>query len=147
MKVLSDITVKAGLESLDEIMKSVIGSARQWGLAGVGLFAAELATEEAVVNVFNHAYPGGEGKVRLRCLGEMERFVIEVTDWGVPFDATAMPAPDLISPLEERPAGGRGIYLIKKMTDEMRYTREDGKNVLRLFIRKESTSRKQADAH
>ena len=146
MKVLADITVPARLESLEGLVKSATGSALQWGLAGEGLFAVELATEEAVVNVFNYAYPHGEGKVRLRCMEEGDRFVIEVTDWGVPFDATAMPAPDLTSPLAERPVGGRGIYLIKKMTDEMRYTREDGQNVLRLYIREERTSRKQADA-
>jgi anti-sigma regulatory factor (Ser/Thr protein kinase) len=69
-----------------------------------------------------------------------DRFVIEVTDWGIPFDATALPDPDVTRPLEKRPVGGLGIYLIKKMTDEMSYTREDGQNVLRLFIRKEGTS-------
>jgi len=138
MKVLADITVPAKVESLAELVKSATGSALQWGLAGEGLFAAELVTEEAVVNVCKYAYSDGEGKVRLRCMGEGDRFVIEVTDWGGPFDATAVPDPDLA--LEERPVGGLGIYLIKKMTDEMRYTREDGRNVLRLFISKERTS-------
>ncbi len=146
MNILDDITVPARLESLEVLVKSATGSALKWGISGGGLYAVELATEEAVVNVFNYAYPEGKGKVRLRCMGEGDRFVIEVTDWGVPFDATAMPSPDLTSPLAERPVGGRGIYLIKKMTDEMRYTREDGQNILRLFIRKERTSRKQADA-
>lgn len=140
MKVLADITVPARLESLEGLVKSATGSALQWGLAGEGLFAVELATEEAVVNVFKYAYRHGEGKVRLRCMGEGDRFVIEVTDWGVPFDATTMPAPDVTRPLEERTVGGLGIYLIKRMTDEMRYTREDGRNVLRLFIGKERTS-------
>jgi len=137
MKVLADITAPARLESLAELVTSVTGSALQWGLEGEGLFSVELATEEAVVNVFKYAYRHGEGKVRLRCMEDGDRFVIEVTDWGVPFDATALPDPDLT--LEERPVGGLGIYLIKKMTDEMRYTREDGRNILRLFIRKEGT--------
>ena len=138
MKVLADITVPARVESLAWVVKSATGSALQWGLKGEGLFAVELATEEAVVNVFKYAYPHGEGKIRLRCMEDGDRFVIEVTDWGVPFDATVLPDPDLT--LEERPVGGLGIYLIKKMTDEMRYTREDGRNILRLFIRKERTS-------
>jgi len=138
MKVLTDMTVPATLESLDGLVKSATGSALQWGLKGGGLLAVELATEEAVVNVFNYAYPHGEGKVCLRCMGEGDRFVIEVTDWGVPFDATALPDPNVTSPLEERPVGGLGIYLIKKMTDEMKYTREDGRNVLRLYIRKDT---------
>ncbi len=140
MTVLADITVPARLESLEGLVKSATGSALQCGLAGESLYAVELATEESVVNVFKYAYPQGEGKVRLRCMRDGDRFVIEVTDWGVPFDATAQPAPDVTSPLEERPAGGRGIYLIKKMTDEMRYTREDGRNILSLFIRKKGTS-------
>ena len=140
MKILADITVPAKLESLEGLVKSATASALQWGLAGEGLFAVELVTEETVVNVFNYAYPQGEGKVRLRCMEDGDRFVIEVTDWGVPFDATVQPDPDMTSPLEKRPVGGRGIYLIKKMTDEMSYTHEDGRNVLKLFIRKERTS-------
>jgi len=140
MKVLADITVPARLESLEGLVKSATGSALQWGLEGESLFAVELVTEEAVVNVFKYAYLHGKGTVRLRCLGDGDRFVIEVTDWGVPFDATAQPDPDVTSPLEERPLGGRGIYLIKKMTDGMRYTREDGRNILSLFIRNKGTS-------
>ncbi len=135
MKVLADITVPARLESLEGLVKSATGSALQCGLAGESLYAVELATEEAVVNVFKYAYPHGEGKVRLRCMGDGDGFIIEVTDWGGPFDATAQPAPDVTSPLEERPVGGRGIYLIKKMTDEMRYTRKDRQNILSLIIR------------
>jgi len=139
MKVLTDITVPARLESIEGLVKSAAGSALQCGLAGEGLFAVELATEEAVVNVFKYAYPHGEGKIRLRCMEDGDRFVIEVTDWGVPFDATALPDPDVT--LEERPVGGLGVYLIKKMTDEMRYTREDGQNILSLIIKKKRTSR------
>ena len=141
MKVLVDITVTARLESLEGLVKSATESALQCGLKEEGLFAVQLVTEEAVVNILKYAYHNTEGRVRLRCLDAGDRFVIEVTDWGVPFDATAQPAPDVNKPLEERPVGGLGIYLIKKMSDEMRYTREDGQNILRLFIRKERTPR------
>src|SRR5512139_4105136 len=108
MKVLAEITVPARLESLEGLVKSAVGSALQCGLAGESLFAAELATEEAAVNIFRYAYCQGEGKVRLRCMEDEESFVIEVTDWGVPFDATALPDPDVTSPLEKRPVGGLG---------------------------------------
>src|SRR5512135_2621200 len=124
MKVLADMTVPATLESLEGLVKSATGSALQWGLAGEGLFAVELATEEAVVNVFRYAYPHGEGKVRLRCMGQGDRFVIEVTDWGVPFDATGQPEPDVTSPLERRPVGGLGIHLMRNITDGISYKHE-----------------------
>ena len=141
MEVLADIIVPATLGNLEGLVKSATESALKYGLAGESLFAVELVTEEAVVNVFNYAYPQTEGKIRLRCMGDRDRFVIEVTDWGVPFDATVQPDLDVTSPLEERPVGGRGIYLIKRMTDKMRYTREDGRNILSLFIRKKGTSK------
>lgn len=140
MKVLADITVPARMESLEGLVKSATESALRCGFAGESLYAVELVTEEAVVNVFKYAYHQGEGKVRLRCMEDVDRFVIEVTDWGVPFDATALSDPDVTSPLEERPVGGLGIHLIKKMSDEMRYTREDRQNILRFFIRKEGIS-------
>lgn len=140
MKVLADLTVPARLESLEGLVKSATESALRCGFTGESLYAVELVTEEAVVNVFKYAYHHAEGKVRLRCMEDVDRFVIEVTDWGVPFDATALSDPDVTSPLEERPVGGLGIHLIKKMTEEMRYTREDRQNILRFFIRKEGIS-------
>ncbi len=140
MKVLADITVPARLESLEGLVKSATGSALQSGLAGEGLYAVELATEEALVNVFKYAYPEGEGKVRLRCMEGGDRFVIEVTDWGIPFDTTAQPDLDVTASLERRPVGGLGIHLMKNMTDEISYKREDGQNTLRILIRKKGTS-------
>lgn len=139
MRILADITVPARLESLAGLVKSATASALQYGLEGEHLFAVELVTEEAVVNVFKYAYPHEDGRVRLRCLGEAERFIIEVSDWGLPFDVTAVPDPDITVPIEDRQVGGLGIYLIKRMTDHMSYTREDGRNILRLFISKKST--------
>jgi serine/threonine-protein kinase RsbW len=140
MKVLAEITVTARLESLEGLVKSATESALRCGFAGESLYAVELVTEDAVINVFKYAYHQGEGKVRLRCMEAGDRFVIEVTDWGVPFDATTMSAPDVTSPLAERPVGGLGIHLMRKMTDKISYRREDGQNILRLFIRKEGTS-------
>lgn len=137
MKVLSDITVPARGESLEGLKAAVMESARDWGLGQEGLFCVELVTEEAVVNIFNYAYPQGEGNIRLRCMDEGDRFVIEVIDWGVPFDVTTMPEPDVTGPLDRRPVGGLGIHFIRKMTDEVRYMREGGCNVLSLFLRKE----------
>jgi serine/threonine-protein kinase RsbW len=136
MEVLADIIVPAKMEGLKGLVKAATESALQFGLAGESLFAVELVTEEALVNVFNYAYPQTEGNLHLRCMGDGDRFIIEVTDWGVPFDATVQPDPDVTSPLEERPIGGYGIYLIKKMTDEMRYSRDDGRNILSLLIKK-----------
>ena len=58
--------------------------------------------------------------------------VAEVEDDGTPFNPLDVPAPDVTRPIEDRPIGGLGIHLTKKMVDGIDYSLRDGKNVLRL---------------
>ena len=60
--------------------------------------------------------------------------VFVLTDAGIAFDPTQVPAADVNLSLEERPIGGLGIFLIRKIMDEVSYQRMDGKN--RLCMRK-----------
>ena len=46
------------------------------------------------------------------------------------------PEPDPTALLEARSIGGLGIYLIKKMVDDMSYRREAGRNHLTLVVRR-----------
>ncbi|NJM91113.1 MAG: ATP-binding protein [Myxococcales bacterium] len=43
--------------------------------------------------------------------------VVELKDYGVPFDLNAVPAPDL----DQLPEGGMGIHIARTMLDEMAY--------------------------
>jgi anti-sigma regulatory factor (Ser/Thr protein kinase) len=53
-----------------------------------------------------------------------------------PFDPTRVPDPDLTLPLEERPLGGLGIYLIRQSVDKMVYRAvPEGGNELTLVKR------------
>ena len=54
--------------------------------------------------------------------------MVVVTDDGKPFNPLESPEPDTSLPVEERPIGGLGIYLLRKMFDQMDYARTDGKN-------------------
>lgn len=55
-------------------------------------------------------------------------------DDGTPWDPLAHADPDVTLSAEERPIGGLGLLMVKRMTDDVRYSREDGTNVLRLRI-------------
>lgn len=91
-----------------------------------------LAAEEAVVNVMNYAYPPGtkgDIEVSSRIAGNTVTLVIR--DSGVPFDPTAKADADTTLTAEERPIGGLGIYLVRRLMDSIAYERTaDGKNVL-----------------
>lgn len=91
-----------------------------------------IAVEEIFVNIANYAY--GEEKGQL-CLGiDTNGGIAEIrfTDWGVPFDPTARPDPDITLPAEKRKIGGLGIFMVRKYMDEVAYQHLDGKNILTL---------------
>jgi anti-sigma regulatory factor (Ser/Thr protein kinase) len=68
---------------------------------------------------------------------ENNRLIIEISDSGIPFDITKKADPDINASTEVREIGGLGIFLIKKMMDEVRYRREEGRNILDLIVTKE----------
>ena len=61
---------------------------------------------------------------------EKNQLKLKITDDGNPFDPTQAPKPDLKSDLEHRKIGGLGIYLIKNMMNDIKYSSENGKNTL-----------------
>ena len=77
-----------------------------------------LATEEAVTNIIVHAYCGGTGgRIELRVTPTRVGLEVAVEDEGEPFAGDEVVPPD---PAEIRP-GGRGVFLIRKLMDEVRY--------------------------
>ena len=96
-----------------------------------------LALEEAVSNVMLYAYPGrNDGKVFVEFAKvkdeQGEKLIFTISDSGIPFDPTAKPEADITLSAEERAIGGLGIHLVRKLMDEIRYERQDEKNILTL---------------
>ena len=98
------------------------------------VMSLNLALEEALVNVIQYAYPDGvKGNVVLRAHWDKQSqdavtFVLE--DKGKAFDPTQVREADVTLGVEERPIGGLGIFLIRKLMDEVSYQRKDDKNLL-----------------
>jgi len=131
-----ELRLPAVIGSLPRLMDRVAERARTLGMPPERILDVQLAVEEALVNVIRYAYPGGGGEVEVRCgEGREGGLSVEIWDSGVPFDPTAAADPDVTLGLEERPVGGLGIYLMKKVAESVDYRREDGRNVLRLVIR------------
>jgi len=95
----------------------------------------ELVIEEVLVNIVKYAYAGREpGDMTIICSEDEEHLILDVEDSGVPFDLLTAAEPDVTAGVEERPIGGLGIYLIKKLTDEVRYRRDGDRNRLTLKL-------------
>jgi len=92
-----------------------------------------LALEEAVTNVILYAYPeGSDGLVDIEAIMSKDKLKFIISDSGKAFDPTAAPEADVTLGVEDRPIGGLGIYLVRKIMDSVSYERTEGKNVLSL---------------
>ncbi|PWU18558.1 MAG: ATP-binding protein [Verrucomicrobia bacterium] len=96
-------------------------------------YFTNLAIEELVTNCIKYGYDDSaehfiEVEVKL-CPDEL---VVTVTDDGRPFNPLEAPEPDIALPVADRPVGGLGIHLLRRMSDRMDYARSDGKNLLTL---------------
>jgi sigma-B regulation protein RsbU (phosphoserine phosphatase) len=90
-----------------------------------------LALEEAVTNVILYAYPeGSDGLVDIEAILSKDKLRFIISDSGMEFDPTAAPEADVTLGVEDRPIGGLGIYLVRKIMDTVSYERADGKNIL-----------------
>ena len=107
------------------------GITEQTGVGHPLAMSLNLALEEAVSNVMLYAYPAGtEGKVEIDAHIREDRFEFILSDSGIPFDPTSAADPDLEPDVAQRPVGGLGIFLVKRIMDEVTYSRTDGKNIL-----------------
>ena len=82
-------------------------------------FDLQMAVDEACCNVFEHAYSGSAGEIDLRFETRGQDVVITLHDHGRAFNPEVVPPPDTTSPLEERPVGGLGLHLMRKLMDKV----------------------------
>jgi serine/threonine-protein kinase RsbW len=109
-------------ESLATILDFVAQACILSGIEQEALLDLQLAVEEACSNVIKHAYQEQGGKLRLCLETHGPDAVITVQDRGQPFDPEQVPDPDLTIPLDERPSGGLGLYLMQQLMDEVAFT-------------------------
>lgn len=86
----------------------------------------ELVVSEACTNAIRHAARGASDTVAVRFRAAASELIIEVVDHGAGFDIEDVPPPDF----QEHPEGGYGLYIIRKMMDEVRYIRIENSNTL-----------------
>ena len=126
----------AEFPSLEPIRQFVLAAARTAGFPEDQFPKLDLVLEEIVVNVMRHAYPpDAVGSVEVGCASESpQHLCVQVRDTGRPFDPLSHPEVNLNVPLEERPIGKMGIFLVKRLTESISYHHADGHNVLTFTI-------------
>jgi anti-anti-sigma factor len=130
-KVIS-LTLPADVNLLAALRGFLTAVLREHGYPLDVVNDVELAADEAVTNVVEHAYQYDVRKsVVLELRMEQDRVQVLVKDQGQPYRPTGQGV-DLEKHIAERRTGGLGVHLMHAMMDAVDYRREDGQNVLAL---------------
>jgi anti-sigma regulatory factor (Ser/Thr protein kinase) len=94
-----------------------------------------LAVDEAVTNIIEHAYSNDtEGEIEIEVEVTQQHFKIVISDRGKSFDPASVPMFDLAGYLRSGKRKGLGIFLMRQVMDEVRYSfKPGGKNELTLI--------------
>ena len=89
------------------------------------LFCMDHALAEHLQNLNDHS---DASVCRLRLESQGGKLTIEVQDNGKPYNILDHPAVDTSVPLLDRPVGGLGIHMIRRLVNEIHYASADGWN-------------------
>jgi serine/threonine-protein kinase RsbW len=119
-------------KALNRALPRVRRLAAQCGCSEERLTDLEIALVEALANAIEHGNQGRRGeKVFLRCYGGPDVGVlVMVRDQGPGFDPDAIPDPRSADRLRLR--HGRGVLLMRELTDQLEYRRSGREVLLRI---------------
>ena len=129
---MSEIKLQATLENIAKVTAFIDEELEKLGCPMKAQMQIDVAIDELFSNISRYAYPGGQGEATVRFVFDEAERVCSVIfmDRGIPFDPLAQEAPDVNSPLADRPIGGLGIFLVRKTMDSVSYRYENGQNIL-----------------
>ncbi len=117
-------------KELDNVIK-FINSEVEKDVDKKTLLKIDVVIEEIFVNIASYAYKQEEnGFVDISIKNENNKIIISFEDMGVPFNPLLKENPDITLSAENREPGGLGIYMMKKMMDNVEYIYKDNKNIL-----------------
>jgi sigma-B regulation protein RsbU (phosphoserine phosphatase) len=125
------LTLHNNICEISRLWGFVEAIADEGGLDPALTASINLALEEAVTNVIEYAYPNGtDGTVDVEAYLGPKILSFTISDSGMPFDPTARAEVDITAGVEERPIGGLGIHLIRRIMDSVKYKRKNDMNIL-----------------
>lgn len=112
---------RADPDQLALIREFVAQASCELGADERAIFDLQLAVDEICSNVINHGYGGRGGEIEITVERAGASIRLVVRDWGGAFEPDQVPVPDLMLPLERRKLGGLGLFIVRKVMDEVEF--------------------------
>lgn len=122
------LKVKSKTENLSSIRDFVSSAASEVNISKDVIENIILAVDEACTNIIKHAYKySPDGEIIIKIKPSKNKFEIKILDYGLTFEPDKIPEPDLQKYYRERRVGGLGIYLMRTLMDEVKFSTVPGK--------------------
>ncbi|RJP71866.1 MAG: ATP-binding protein [Ignavibacteriales bacterium] len=125
-----ELKVKSTTDNLERIREFIKAVSAQSGFSDDVIDKISLAVDEACTNIIKHAYknsPNGDIVINAKLFDN--KLTVSITDFGLDFNPDTVPVPDIKKYYQQHKVGGLGIYLMKKLMDEVKYNPSvDNKN-------------------
>ena len=127
------MSVQASTEHLSEVRDFVAKHARNFGFKKQDVADIRLAVDEAYTNIIKHSYKNDDQKsVDIELGYHGDEFWISLLDTGEAFDPSNYSKPDVRQKIKEKKRGGVGVFLIKKLMDQVEYLNDGTTNEIRM---------------
>jgi anti-sigma regulatory factor (Ser/Thr protein kinase) len=121
------------MRNLERVAEFVSDAAKKSALTTRQSDDVQMAVDEAVTNVMEHAYAGRtDGNISIKLRVDEKVVQVEIRDQGKAFDPKKVKKPNIKGPLSERSIGGLGVFFMRKLMDKVEFKHDEAGNLTRM---------------
>jgi anti-sigma regulatory factor (Ser/Thr protein kinase) len=122
-----EASMLATSDAITDLTDQIMTFLSDHGVEGRATHHTALVLNEVLTNLGTHG--GCRDRVaKIAVVVEPDRVTGEIVDAGPPFDPRLAPDPAFDVAPGDRPIGGLGLYLVKKLSSALEYTRQNDRN-------------------
>ena len=130
----SEIVISSSTDNLSLVRSFIEYHGRELELGHKEIAHISLAVDEACTNIIKHAYNYSKnGKIKIKINKKKNKLLVKLTDNGSHFDPSIIPEPNIEESQKMKKGGGLGMFLMKKIMDEVEYNAKGKGNELILI--------------
>ena len=141
------IAIPAQMSYLSQVRDFVEHIGRKYKYSDKITNSFKLVIEEACTNIIRHGYrdiKGGE--ITIKAIIRRQSLTIVIIDQGISYDPRQATTPDLNKYIQIGKKGGLGIFMMRKLMDDVQYNITSRGNELRLTKQREFVSQSKPQA-
>lgn len=129
---MDKIVLESKIENIKKVIEFVNSKIENYNFNEKAKVEIEIAIDELFGNIAKYAYGEDSGSVEVQATVKENPLQVEITfiDSGIKYNPLEREMPDIDVNIHERKIGGLGIFITRKLMDDMKYEYKDGKNIL-----------------